>query len=175
MKFTKNKIKSFLMLQTIFLFSIFITLDNESYILDTNPQNSILKNPAIDLTNLIPQFITLHTDNVNLSRLIFDMNFDILQNGRDVEVTTHYTYQNDGNNSVTNIVNIIDIETVLVNRRLSSIVVYDSEGDLYYEWSFIGENHIINITLREPLVYQKYYSYTITLNCSISSSCVIIH
>jgi len=164
MNFTRIKISWIYktpLLMLIILTTI-ISLNSVNLVSEINLQKSLSVTPINTITDLIPQDMTQQSDNINLSRLIFEIYFDILPNDEDVEVTAHYTYQNEGNTSINNIINILDVNTVLVDRRLSSIVVSDSIGDLYYEWTIINDDHIINISLREPINYNEFYSYTIS-------------
>lgn len=114
------------------------------------------------ISRIIPPDISAQNLNANLSRLIFEIYLNILPNGEDAQVSAQYTYQNVGNSSVFNIINILDITTVLTESRLSSISVSDANGELYYEWIIDEHLHILNITIREPLEFQQFYSYTIT-------------
>lgn len=160
--------KSTVFLKTSFLFLILLllatitaasSLPYESQI-DKSEISLEDKNDA--LSRIIPQDISAQYLNTNLSRLIFEINLNILPNGEDALITAHYTYQNIGNNSIFNIINILDITTALTDSRLSSITIFDAEGELYYEWIINEFIHILNITMREPLEFQQHYSYTVT-------------
>lgn len=160
--------KSSIFLKTSFLFlnllllaiiTVESSLPNENQI---NKSEISLKDQNDALSRIIPQDITAQYLNTNLSRFIFEVYLDILPNGEDAQVTTHYTYQNVGNNSIFNIINILDITTVLTESRLSSITISDADGELYYEWIIDESLHILNITIREPLEFQEFYSYTVS-------------
>lgn len=114
------------------------------------------------LSKILPQDITAQSLNTNLSRLILEIFIEILPNGEDVQVSAHYMYQNEGNTSINNIINILDASTVLVESRLSSISISDAIGKLYYEWTIDEFTHMLNITLREPLEFQQFYTYTVS-------------
>lgn len=149
----------FLNLLLIVIVAVTASLPNENQI---NESEISHKDQYYPLSRIIPQDITAQNLNTNLSRLIFEIYLDILPNGEDAQVSAHYTYQNIGNSSIFNIVNILDISTVLVESRLSSISVSDANGSLYYEWIISDLIHILNITIREPLEYQQRYSYSVT-------------
>ena len=100
--------------------------------------------------------------NENLNRLIYQLTIDIEPNARDVFITAKITYQNSVNMSIGNIVYIADIETILIESRISSFLVYDAEGALYYEWTTIANYHLLNITLSNPLEYNEYYTFSIS-------------
>ncbi len=160
--------KSSIFLKTSFLFlnllllaiiTVESSLSNENQI---NKSEISLKDQNDALSRIIPQDITAQYLNTNLSRLIFEVSLDILPNGEDAKVTAHYTYQNVGNNSISNIINILDITTVLTESRLSSITISDADGELYYEWIIDESLHILNIAIREPLEFQEFYSYTVS-------------
>ncbi|NPE08045.1 MAG: winged helix-turn-helix transcriptional regulator [Asgard group archaeon] len=149
----------FLNLLLIVIVAVTASLPNENQI---NELEISHKDQYYPLSRIIPQDITAQNLNTNLSRLIFEIYLDILPNGEDAQVSAHYTYQNIGNSSIFNIVNILDISTVLVESRLSTISVSDANGSLYYEWIISDLIHILNITIREPLEYQQRYSYSVT-------------
>lgn len=160
--------KSSIFLKTSFLFINLLLLGiitvtgsfpNESQV---NKSEISLKDQNCALSRIIPEEISAQYLNTNLSRLIFEIYLDILPNGKDAQVSAHYTYQNIGNNSIINIINILDITTALTESRLSSITVSDGDGELYYEWIINEFIHILNITIREPLEFQQFYSYSIT-------------
>ena len=136
-----------------------VSLPNENQIYKSEIS---LKDQNYALSRIIPQDISAQNLNTNLSRLIFEIYLNILPNGEDAQVTAQYTYQNVGNNSIFNIINILNINTALVESRLSSISVSDADGELYYEWIINEYTHLLNITIREPLEFQQFYSYTIT-------------
>ena len=160
--------KSSIFLKTSFIFLILLlfaiitvesSLSNESQL---DESEISLKDQNDALSRIIPQDISAQYLNTNISRLIFEIYLDILPNGEDAQVTAHYTYQNVGNNSIFNIINILDITTALTESRLSSITISDADGELYYEWIINEYLHILNITIREPLEFQEVYSYTVT-------------
>lgn len=152
---------SFLFLNLLLLAVITVTgsLPNKNQL---NKSEVSPKDQNCAISRIIPPDISAQNLNINLSRLIFEIYLKILPNGKDAQVSAHYTYQNVGNNSVFNIINILDITTVLIESRLSSISVSDANGELYYEWVIDEQLHILNITIREPLEFQQFYSYTIT-------------
>lgn len=100
--------------------------------------------------------------NENLNRLIYELAIDIQPNARDAFITAHLTFQNTVNTSIENIVYIADIETILVESRISSFLIYDIEGALYFEWTTISDYHLLNITLRNPIEYNDYYTFSIS-------------
>ncbi len=152
---------SFLFLNLLLLAVITVTgsLPNENQI---SKSEISPKDQNCAMSRIIPPDISAQNLNTNLSRLIFEIYLDILPNGKDAQVSAQYTYQNVGNDSVFNIINVLDITTVLTESRLSSISVSDANGELYYEWIIDEYLHILNITIREPLEFQQFYSYTIT-------------
>jgi len=152
---------SFLFLNLLLLVIIAetVSLPNENQIYKSEIS---LKDQNYALSRIIPQDISAQNLNTNLSRLIFEIYLNILPNGEDAQVSAQYTYQNVGNNSIFNIINILNINTALVESRLSSISVSDAYGELYYEWIINEYTHLLNITIREPLEFQQFYSYTIT-------------
>ncbi|MCK5159423.1 MAG: winged helix-turn-helix transcriptional regulator [Candidatus Heimdallarchaeota archaeon] len=160
--------KSSIFLKTSFLFLnllllTIITVESSlPYESQINKSEISLKDQNEALSRIIPQDISAQYLNTNISRLIFEIYLDILPNGEDAQVTAHYTYQNVGNNSIFNIINILDITTALTESRLSSITISDADGELYYEWIINEYLHILNITIREPLEFQEVYSYTVT-------------
>ncbi|MHA1557096.1 MAG: helix-turn-helix transcriptional regulator [Candidatus Heimdallarchaeota archaeon] len=105
---------------------------------------------------LLPNF------NENLNRLIYQLTFDIQPNAQDIFITALITYQNNNNMSIANIVYVADIETILVESRISSFLIYDSEGALYFEWTTISNFHLLNITLRDVIEYNDYYTFSIS-------------
>jgi uncharacterized membrane protein len=139
-----------------------ITLDNQTGVIMNRTNPVRISNQNNLKSSLNSQHISAQTLNTNLSRLIFEIYIDILPNGKDVQVSAHYTYQNEGNTSINNIINILDVSSVLIESRLSSIAVFDAVGELYYEWALDVYTHLINVTLREPLESQDIYTYTIT-------------
>jgi uncharacterized membrane protein len=99
--------------------------------------------------------------NPNLTRIISEINLDILENGEDASISMQFTYYNGGLENVNYIVHAIDISTILIDSRVSSIMVKDAFGYLNYDWSFLGSINIINISLRIPLEPSKFTSFTI--------------
>jgi len=157
---------SFLFLNLLLLVFVSVTtsLPNENKTENRTSKSdiSLTKDQTSALSRIIPQDITTQSLNTNLSKLIYEIYVDILPNGEDAQVSAHYTYQNVGNNSILNVVNILDVSTVLVESRLSSISISDAGGLLYYEWTINEYTHMLNITLRDPLEYQQFYTYTVT-------------
>ncbi len=111
--------------------------------------------PAFPM-KLLPDF------NENLNRLIYQLTFEIQPNAQDVFITALITYQNNNNLSIANIVYVADIETILVESRISSFLIYDSEGALYFEWTTTSNYHLLNITLRYAIEYNDYYTFSIS-------------
>ncbi|NHJ04707.1 MAG: winged helix-turn-helix transcriptional regulator [Candidatus Heimdallarchaeota archaeon] len=100
--------------------------------------------------------------NPNLTRLLYQINFNLELNAKDISITTYSTYRNDVNVSIKNIVHIIDVDTIFIESRISTILVHDSGGELFFEWFSLSDYQILNITLREPLLHEEVITFTVS-------------
>lgn len=132
---------------------LYQNFENQNY-------NQVKNSPNVGLNNRLKMFVQEY--NPNLTRILNDMYADILPNGKDITITMHFTYYNSGEDTVYNIIHAIDITTILIESRISSIVVFDAIGDINYEWDFLVNINLINISLRLPLDPFQFTSFTIS-------------
>ena len=99
--------------------------------------------------------------NIFLSKILYDIYVDVLPEGNNVLITAQYTYQNNGNNPISEITVIVDIVTILTVSRISTIIVYDAYGYLNYKWEIASNIHLINVTSRQPINPRQLYTFTI--------------
>ncbi len=161
LKFKRKLFKITYFASIVFLMSFII---NTSFISAINFDYEDQSDSINATTNdQIPETKLLNPDyNENLTLVIYDKYLDILPNGEDVLVSAHLTYQNNNATSIRYVIHNIEILTPFVESRISSISVYDALGYLYYEWEITGINHLLNITLREPLDYNHFTTISVT-------------
>ncbi|HUT80513.1 MAG TPA: MarR family transcriptional regulator [Candidatus Bathyarchaeia archaeon] len=131
---------------------------NESLLNQKNISTMNIKSDDKKITSL---FNPSQTNNPNLTRIIYDIYFTIHTNGKDVSISSHFTYQNVGEDDVNYIIHLIDLTTILVESRISTINVYDAFGILEYKWNINGNVNLVNVTLLNPIQENEYYSFTI--------------
>ena len=71
--------------------------------------------------------------NENLTRIFFELFVVIIPDDNDVSFTAHFTYQNSEITPINSIVHVIDITTILIDSRVSSIDAFDTEGNLFLQ------------------------------------------
>lgn len=103
-----------------------------------------------------------HSANPNLTRLLYQINFNLELNAKDISITTHSTYRNDANSSIKNVIHIIDVNTIFIESRISTILVHDSEGELYFEWFALSDYQLLNISLRYPILSEEVTTFTVS-------------
>ncbi|MHA1742790.1 MAG: helix-turn-helix transcriptional regulator [Candidatus Heimdallarchaeota archaeon] len=147
-----------LILGFIFNAIIIINIVGEKNELSLPRERPINQGVAIKQARLF----TIRDLNKNLSRLLYKLSVNVDENGNDAEFSAQFMYQNTGYANVSYILHRLDIVTILTNNRLSSIIVYDSKGNLYYQWGIFTNYHLINISLRKPLEPFGFYSFTVS-------------
>ncbi|NHK31039.1 MAG: hypothetical protein FK730_06780 [Asgard group archaeon] len=164
-----DKIKKYLIIFSISFFilsnlGLSITFTFLTKAVETNFESqNCSSNSNLPINELNKQIkLYQHNYNLNLTRIISEMNLNILENGEDASISMQFTYYNSGDESVNYIIHTIDISTILIESRVSSILVQDAFGNLNYEWSFLGNLNLINISLRVPLNPQDFTSFSIS-------------
>ncbi|MBN1330806.1 MAG: MarR family transcriptional regulator [Candidatus Heimdallarchaeota archaeon] len=160
----------FLRYNFVFLiFSLLVILQNSKVISISSQRESLfnqINSPVLTFesnndNNIEELFNPYQNFNPNLTRIIYDIYFTVNTNGKDVSVSSHFTYQNTGKDDVFFIMHIIDITTILIDSRISTIDIYDAFGNLQYIWNIIGNVNLLNISLRNPIQENDFYSFTI--------------
>ncbi|NHJ85601.1 MAG: MarR family transcriptional regulator [Asgard group archaeon] len=168
----EEKLKSnnlILKVNLILIISTLTIIQLTLFTTSTFPQEEFLFNEQKSLSefncpvdnSLTTLFKPLQSLNPNLTRIIYDIYFNVNSNGDDVSISTDFTYQNIGSTDVYYIMHLIDITTILADSRISTIDVYDTFGNLAYQWDIIGNINQLNISLREPIHDSDFYSFTI--------------
>ena len=150
-----NFTASLIFILLIFSTSISVTLLNESH----SEQNTITNNCSSN--NQMVRWFSLETSNPDLTRIVYQINIEFGANAKDISFNSYSTYRNDENKSISNIIHIIDIDTIFVESRISTISVQDSEGELYFEWLVHPDYQLLNITLRNPFYEEQLSSFTV--------------
>ncbi|MBD3190123.1 MAG: winged helix-turn-helix transcriptional regulator [Candidatus Heimdallarchaeota archaeon] len=158
----QKKIKTRIgILALIFILS-YLTLFCQNVIHYSNNTHSLANYPSPPsqsiLKHSLPEETThLHPGNYeNLTRAVHRMNINIQENVQDIQINSHYTYKNTGNQSAYYISIVLDI-------KISTVLVYDAIGDLSFEWHSMEYSNLINITLRDPLVPDSPpYTFTVS-------------
>ncbi|HUU77220.1 MAG TPA: winged helix-turn-helix transcriptional regulator [candidate division Zixibacteria bacterium] len=157
--FLNKKVNLFFIIVLI-LFSTFITTNQIcDFDFSVNNDEENIKNKAYELNN---NELNAQSANPNLTRLLYQINFNLELNAEDISITTHSTYRNDANNSIKNIIHIIDVDTIFVESRISTILVHDSEGELFFEWFALSDYQLLNISLRYPILSEEVTTFTVS-------------
>ena len=156
--------KNRLVYQLVVLIVILTTTLSCNSILSDESDSAFLESDIQDVSSLENNRPVRFLPNYNeeLNRIIYELNIDIQPNAKDAFITAHVTYQNTVNKSINHIVSIIDIETILIASRISTFQVFDNQGDLYFEWDVFDNYHLINVTLREAIDFNDYYTFSIS-------------
>ncbi len=138
--------------------TLVLVYSNDQFI-KTKSQNDLTQTPIViekdKASHLLPNV------NENLTRLLFSQYVDVLPNGIDVSITSDFTCQYIGLQPLYFLIYQIDIQSVLTENRISSFIVYDDYGSLYFEWEINDGVHILNITLSKPLYNNEFYSFSV--------------
>ncbi len=140
------------------LLSLILTLSFfNSNITFNDKDNKLITKQSYNQTDFITKKY-----NENLTRVFFEIFIEVIPEDKDILITAQFTYQNSGLMPIKSIMYIIDITTILIDSRISSIDAYDSLGNLYYQWDIVDNAHLINVTLRKPMEAQQFYSFSIS-------------
>ena len=145
----------------LIIFFVISTIISFMIIVETNPFEQKITTNSIISEKRVEKRVSYESSNPDLTRIAYQINIELEANAKDISFSSYSTYRNDENKTIENIVHIIDIDTIFVESRISTISVLDSQGELYFEWLVLPDYQLLNITLRNSLFEEQLTSFTV--------------